>query len=118
MRAVLAGTAVLCLLAAQPAAAAWQTSAPGPAKAKGGTVVPLTITSCTKGASTAVTWQPVPGASTYTVLWQEGGGVGSPWNRSATTPEVTFSVPESINRVRVQAAVGSWTTTYAQKDCP
>lgn len=117
MRAVIAGTAVLCLLAAQPASAAWQTTKSGTGSAKAGAVQALVITSCAKGSTTVVQWEPVPGASMYTVLWQQGGGENSPYNRSATTQAQTYSVGESINRVRVQATVGSWTTSYTEKIC-
>ena len=112
-RAVVAAAAI-CLAAAPAAHAAWQTSAPGPAKAKAGTVQPLTITQCAKGGTTIVNWEPVPGASMYTVLWQQGSGA---FNRSATTDALTYSVPDSINRVRVQATVGSWTTSHTEKIC-
>jgi hypothetical protein len=119
MRAVIAGAAVLCLLAAQPASAAWQTSTNGSARAKAGTVVPLTISSCVKAGqnSTSVSWQSVPGATMYTVLWQQGNGANASWTNSDTTSALTYSVPESIGRVRVQATVGSWTTSYNQINC-
>lgn len=117
MRAVIAGAAVLCLATAPVAQAAWETSAPGTAKATAGTVQPLVITSCAKGTPTVVHWEPVPGANMYTVLWQQGGGENAPYNRSATTSAQTYSVTDSLNRVRVQATVGSWTTSYAGKIC-
>lgn len=118
MRTVITAAAVLCL-AVQPASAAWQASAPGTTRAKAGTVVPLTISSCVKAGpnSTSVSWQSVPGATMYTVLWQQGNGAGSPWTNSDTTSALTCSVPESIGRVRVQATVGSWTTSYNQINC-
>jgi hypothetical protein len=53
----------------------------------------------------------------YTVLWQQGGGENAPYNRNATTSAQTYSVTDSLNRVRVQATVGSWTTSYAEKIC-
>jgi hypothetical protein len=115
-RPVIAGAAVLCLLAAQPASAAWQTSSPGTAKARAGTVQPLVITSCVKGASTVVKWEAVPGASMYTVLWQQGHG-GGPYGNTGTTSALTYTVPGSLNRVRVEATVGSWSTSYTQLDC-
>jgi len=118
MRAVIAGAAVLCLVAAPAAQAAWQTAAPGTAKAKAGTVQALVITSCAKGTPTVVSWDPVPGANLYTVLWQQGNGANAPFGETATTASLTYSVPSSISRVRVQATVGSWATTYTQKDCP
>ncbi|MFS8098353.1 hypothetical protein LFM09_14560 [Lentzea alba] len=116
-RPVIAGAAVLCLVAAPAAQAAWETSAPGQAKAKAGTVQPLVITSCAKGNTTVVNWEPVPGASMYTVLWQQGSGSGAEFKNSATTQALTYSVTDSLNRVRVQAAVGSWTTSYTEKIC-
>jgi hypothetical protein len=117
MRAVITAAAVLCL-AAQPASAAWQTSTSGSAKARAGTVVPLAISSCAKSAnSTSVSWQSVPGATMYTVLWQQGNGANASWTNSDTTSALTYSVPESIGRVRVQATVGSWTTSYNQINC-
>jgi hypothetical protein len=117
MRAVIAGAAVLCLVAAPAAQAAWQTSAPGTAKARAGTVQPLVINSCVQGASTVVSWEPVPGANMYTVLWQQGNGAGAPFSQSGTTSTLTYSVTGSLNRVRVQATVGSWTTSYTEKIC-
>ncbi|MDX8035545.1 hypothetical protein SK803_35515 [Lentzea sp. BCCO 10_0856] len=116
-RPVIAGAAVLCLLAAQPASAAWQTSAPGTAKAKAGTVQALVITSCVQGTPTAVRWEAVPGASMYTVLWQQGNGANAPYANSGTTSALTYSVPDSISRVRVQATVGTWATNYTQINC-
>ncbi|GLY49739.1 hypothetical protein Lesp01_33950 [Lentzea sp. NBRC 102530] len=110
--------AVLFLLAAQPASAAWQTSAPGTAKAKAGTVQPVVITSCAQGNPTVVKWDAVPGASMYTVLWQQGGGAGADFNRSATTTALTYNVPAVRDRVRVQATVGNWVTSYTQINCP
>ncbi|MFD4673210.1 hypothetical protein ACFWNN_26045 [Lentzea sp. NPDC058450] len=118
MRRLLLAVAVLCLLAAQPASAAWQTSAPGTAKARAGTVAPVVVISCLKGLVTVVTWQPVSGASLYTVLWQNGNGANADFNRSATTGLLTHIVPASIDRVRVQATVGSWVTSYTQINCP
>lgn len=117
MRAVLAGTAVLCLCLAQPASAAWTTSRQGTANAKAGTVTQLVITSCVPGKPTAVSWQRVPGASEYVLTWQKGGGQ-SQFNQTATTSALTYNVPESIGVVRVQATIGSWATSYTQKDCP
>jgi hypothetical protein len=109
--------AVLCLVTAPVVSAAWQTSAPGTAKAKAGTVQPLVLTSCVQGTSTVVQWEPVPGATMYTVLWQQGGGENAPYNRSATTSAQTYTVTDSLNRVRVRVTVGSWTTSYAEKIC-
>lgn len=117
MSRVVVATAVLCLLAAQPASAAWETNAPGTAKAKAGTVQPLVITSCAKGTPTVVKWEPVPGASMYTVLWQQGNGANAPYANSGTTSALTYSVADSISRVRVQATVGSWSTSHTQIDC-
>lgn len=117
MRAVIAGAAVLCLVTAPAAEAAWQTSAPGLATAKAGTVQPLVITSCAKGTPTVVQWASVPGATMYTVLWQQGNGANAPFSQSDTTPGLTYSVADSLNRVRVQATVGSWTTSYTEKIC-
>jgi hypothetical protein len=116
-RPVLAGAAVLCLLAAQPASAAWQTSTPGTAKAKAGTVQALVITSCVKGTPSVVKWEAVPGASMYTVLWQQGNGANAPYVNKDTASGLTYNVPDSVARVRVQATVGSWATNYTQIDC-
>ncbi|HEX7309445.1 hypothetical protein [Lentzea sp.] len=117
MRGVIAGAAVLCLLAAQPAVAAWTTSGQGSAGAKGGTLQPVVITSCAKGTgnSTSVTWNALQGATSYTVSWQQGNG---DFNKSASTTSTAYSVPLSIDRVRVQASVGTWGTTPAQANCP
>jgi hypothetical protein len=117
MSRVVVAAAVLCLLAAQPASAAWEARSPGTANAKAGTVQALVITSCVKGTPTVVKWEPVPGASMYTVLWQQGSGAGAPYGNSGTTSALTYSVPDSINRVRVQATVGSWSTSHTQIDC-
>ena len=117
MRAVIVGAAVLCLVAVQPASAAWTTSKQGGAAAKAGTVQPLVITSCAKGGTTVVKWDAVPGATLYTVMWQQGGGTGAPFSQSATTNALTYSVADSLNRVRVQATVGSWTTSFTEKIC-
>ncbi|MEV6715741.1 hypothetical protein AB0M48_27295 [Lentzea sp. NPDC051208] len=117
MKRPVIAAAVLCLLAAQPASAAWQTSKTGTAQAKAGTVEPLVITSCAKaGNSTTVKWEAVPGAGLYTVMWQQGGG-GS-FNKEFSTTALTYNVPLAIDRVRVQAAVGSWSTSHTQINCP
>ncbi|MCX2953101.1 hypothetical protein [Lentzea sp. NEAU-D7] len=119
MKRPVIAAAVLCLLAAQPASAAWQTSRTGTAQAKAGTVEPLVITSCVKaGNSTTVRWEAVPGASLYTVLWQQGNGSNADFRNSATTPDLTYNVPAPIDRVRVQATVGSWSTSHTQINCP
>ncbi|SFR19804.1 hypothetical protein SAMN04488564_10524 [Lentzea waywayandensis] len=113
-RPVIAATAVLCLLAAQPASAAWETSRTGVARAKAGTVEALVITSCLKGNPTVVKWDAVPGAAMYTVLWQQGGGA---FNKEASTAALTYNVPLAIDRVRVQATVGNWSTSPTQLNC-
>ncbi|MDX3655690.1 hypothetical protein PV646_00100 [Streptomyces sp. ID05-26A] len=120
MKRYVTAAAALCLLvvAAQPASAAWQTSKNGVATAKAGTVQPLVITSCVKGGTTVVKWEAVPGATMYTVLWQQGNGAGADFNRSATTSSLTYGVTASIDRIRVQATVGSWLTSYTQINCP
>lgn len=115
MKRTVVAAAVLCLLVAQPASAAWVTSAPGTAKAQGGTISALVITSCVKGTPSVVKWQAVPGASLYTVMWQQGSGG---FNKTGTTSSLTFDVPLEIDRVRVQATVGSWSTSHTQINCP
>lgn len=118
MKRPMIAAAVLCLLAAQPASAAWQTSKTGTAQAKAGTIEALVITSCVRGNPTVVKWDAVPGATMYTVLWQQGNGAGADFNRSATTSALTYNVPNTIDRVRVQATVGSWSTSHTQTNCP
>ena len=71
----------------------------------------------TKGGSTVVKWDAVPGATLYTVMWQQGSGSGAPFSQSGTTSALTYSVNDSLNRVRVQATVGSWTTSFTEKIC-
>lgn len=120
MKPPVVAAAALCLLAlvAQPASAAWETSKNGVATAKAGTVQPLVITSCVKGSTTVVKWEAVPGATMYTVLWQQGNGSNADFKNSATTSSLTYGVTAPIDRVRVQATVGSWFTSYTQIDCP
>ncbi|MDX8047770.1 hypothetical protein SK571_00110 [Lentzea sp. BCCO 10_0798] len=116
MKRPVIAAAVLCLLAAQPASAAWQTSKAGTAQARAGTVQALVITSCVKGNPTVVKWDAVPGATMYTVLWQQGGG--GPFNKEFSTAALTYNVPLAIDRVQVRATVGSWSTSHTQINCP
>lgn len=117
MKRPVIAAAVLCLLVAQPASAAWQTSTTGAAQAKAGTVEALVITSCVKGNPTTVTWNAVPGATAYTVSWQQGGGVGGAFNKEFSTAALTYDVPLAIDRVRVRATVGTWTTSHTAWNC-
>ncbi|HUQ54628.1 hypothetical protein [Lentzea sp.] len=39
-------------------------------------------------------------------------------NKSGTTSLLTYGVPGPVDRVRVQAAAGSWTTTPTPRNCP
>jgi len=115
MRTAIAAGAVLCLLAAQPASAAWTTSGQGSAGARAGTLQPVVVTSCVRGATTLVNWNALPGATSYTVSWQQGNG---DFNKSGTTSLLTYGVPGPVDRVRVQAVAGSWTTTPTLRNCP
>ncbi|SES25572.1 hypothetical protein [Lentzea albida] len=115
-RPVLAA-AVLCVLAAQPASAAWQTSAPGTAKAKAAAVTAPTGITCATSTG-VVTWQAVGGVPNYDLRWSDkGNGDGNfttPVRVSSTSYTVTGGTPL---RVRVRAVAGSWTSSYTEQNC-
>ena len=101
MRTVIAGAAVLCLLAAQPASAAWTTGGQGVAGTKAGRLAAPTPT-C---ANRTVQWPAVGGSATYAVHFANG-------NTYQPTPDVvtsgtTAQAPGRVN-VLVKAVVGSW----------
>jgi hypothetical protein len=100
MRVVITGAAVLCLIAAQPATAAWRTVAPGPAGATAGqlaTPAPITCTGRT------VEWRPAGGPVQYRV-WFNGGK-----NPDVVTSGTKTTAPGSGQvSVRVEAFVGTW----------
>ncbi|SDO15361.1 hypothetical protein [Lentzea jiangxiensis] len=90
MRGVIAAAAVLCLLAAQPASAAWTTGGQGAAGAKAATVA-------------------APGVPAYDVWWSdkdngEGNFKGS-FRVSSPPCTVTGGPPL---RVKVQSVAGTW----------
>lgn len=111
MRVVIAGAAVLCLFAAQPASAAWRTSAPGPAKARTGQLQSPAPVTC---AVRKVDWQPAGGPVQYRVWFNNGN------KPDLVTAETTATAPGSGPvSVRVEAFVGSWAveTTTTNKIC-
>ncbi|MDT7785903.1 MAG: hypothetical protein QOF58_4322 [Pseudonocardiales bacterium] len=103
MRAVIAGAAVLCLVVAPAAHAAWQTSAPGTAKAKAGQLVALTPITCT---GTTVRWTAVGGPATYSVYFANGNN-NYPATPDVVTGNTSATAPGKVN-VLIKAAVGSW----------
>ncbi|MET9230402.1 hypothetical protein [Lentzea sp. NPDC003310] len=113
MRTVIAGAAVLCLLAAQPASAAWTTSSQGPAGAKAATVTAPTGIVCTK-SSGAVTWPAVAGVPTYDVWWSDkengGGNFYGFFRVSSPSYTVTGGTPL---RVKVRSVAGNWTSVQS-----
>lgn len=100
MKVVIVGAAALCLLAAQPASAAWQTSQQGDGAAKAGQLgspAPITCTGRT------VVWQPAGGPVQYRV-WFNGGK-----NPDVITSGTTTAAPGSGSvSVRVEAFIGTW----------
>ena len=104
MRDVIAGAAVLCLVAAPAAQAAWQTSAPGTGKAKAGQLVALTPITCT---GTTVRWTAVGGPATYSVYFANGNNY--PATPDVVTGNTSATAPGKVN-VLIKAAVGTWST--------
>jgi hypothetical protein len=101
MRAVITGAAVLCLVAAPAAQAAWQTSAPGTGTAEAlllASPAPITCTGRT------VEWRAAGGPVQYRV-WFNGGR-----NPDVTTSDTKTAAPGSGSvSVRVEAFAGtSW----------
>ncbi|MEU0883469.1 hypothetical protein ABZ345_33090 [Lentzea sp. NPDC005914] len=103
MRAVIVGTAVLCLIAAQPASAAWTTSRQGNAPAKAGQLGAVTPITCT---GTTVRWTAAGGPVTYSVYFANGNN-NYPPNPDVVTAGTTATAPGKVN-VLVKAVVGSW----------
>lgn len=102
MRAVIVGAAVLCLLAASPASAAWTTSRQGNAPAKAGQLVPIGPVTCT---GTTVRWTAAGGPVTYSVYFATGNNY--PNTPDVVTTGTTATAPGKVN-VLVKAVVGSW----------
>lgn len=100
MKAVVLGAAALCLVVAQPASAAWQTTAPGPARAKAGLLMSPAPFTCT---GRTVEWRPAGGPVQYRV-WFNGGK-----NPDVVTSDTKTAAPGSGSvNVRVEAFVGTW----------
>ncbi|WP_439660551.1 hypothetical protein ACSHWB_02975 [Lentzea sp. HUAS TT2] len=118
MKRPVIAAAVLCLLAAQPASAAWQTSSAGTAKAKAGTISVPTGLACSP-TTRVISWTGnMPG---YEVSWSaksNGNGAKdfSDWVAVAASPYTVPSGP--VLRARVRAAAGTWISEYTQTNCP
>lgn len=96
---MIAGAALLCLFAAQPATAAWRTSAPGPAQAGAGQLRSPAPVTC---AARQVDWRPAGGPVRYRVWFNHG-------KPDLVTSETTATAPGSGPvSVRVEAFVGAW----------
>ncbi|MGW6448638.1 hypothetical protein [Lentzea sp. NPDC055074] len=113
MRTVIAGAAVLCLLAAQPASAAWTTGGQGSAGARAATVTAPSGIVCTK-SSGAVTWQAVPGVPAYDLVWSDKsngeGNFSGPLRVSSTSHTITGG---TVLRVKVRSVAGNWTSVQS-----
>ncbi|MEV6242286.1 hypothetical protein [Lentzea sp. NPDC051838] len=119
MRVAIAGAAVLCLVAVQPASAAWQTSNQGNAAAKAVTAsVPGGLT-CVKSTG-VISWTAVAGVPEYEVYWsdKDQGGQGTftvVTGVTTTSYTVTGKVPL---RAKIRSVAGPWTSTQsAEKIC-
>lgn len=112
MRLVVVGAVALCLVVAQPASAAWQTSRQGTASAKAGQLAspaPITCTGRTVG------WQPAGGPVQYRVWFNGGKNPDVVTSGTATTAPGSGSVS-----VRVEAFIGTWAVEAGTPDkiCP
>ncbi|MFD9704154.1 hypothetical protein [Lentzea sp. NPDC059081] len=120
MRTVIAGAAVLCLLAAQPASAAWTTSGQGSAGAKAAAVTVPTGLACSRSTG-AVTWQAVQGATGYDVWWSDkdnngGGNFTGPIRVTSPSYTVTNGTPL---RAKVRSVAGTWQSAQSpDANCP
>ncbi|USX51982.1 hypothetical protein [Lentzea sp. HUAS12] len=117
MKRPLVAAAVLCVLAAQPASAAWQTSAPGTAKAKAATVGEPTGVSCSR-ATRVIKWTgDAPG---YEVAWSDkanGNGAKDFTEWVAVTASPYTVSGGVVARARVRAVAGTWSSEYVQTNC-